>query len=111
MSYQYSPTALLLQNLFKRRQPSRLSEQESPSGVDISVTPSTPSAPNSEDRYSDNVYTDIDLLDALRDDDERSEYLSVSNLSVRSEEPPPPYKELFISNIIDVPNQNETNKV
>lgn len=93
--------------MFKRRQPSRLSEQVGPSssGVQISVTPSTPSAPN------ENVYSDIDIMRGLRDDDETSEYLSVSNLSVRSEEPPPPYKELFINSVTDVSTAIETNKV
>lgn len=122
--YQYTPTALLLQNLFRRRQPrhmytaqnnSRNPEMESlttATTVEAGSSPQSPGSPissreenESQDLLNDDFYADINLLrnsdmGRQRDEDESSEYLSISNLSLnlspeRCETPPPAYRSIF----------------
>lgn len=124
--YQYTPTAILLQNLFRRRQPRYMYSQQggnirnpemesltTATTVDVNSSPQSQSSSrdnnesSSQDINHEDVYSEINLLrneqNPQRDDDESSEYLSISNLSLdmgpeRCETPPPAYKSLYTNN-------------
>lgn len=121
--YEYTPTAVLLQNLFRRRQPRYMYNQQNGSiqnpemeslttatTVDVNSSPHSQSSSRDDNESpsaevnNDDIYVEGNLLrnqeNRAHDDDESSEYLSISNLSLnmgpeRCETPPPAYKSLY----------------
>jgi hypothetical protein len=102
---EFSPTALLLHKLFRNRDPSFLPERSDVAPrTPTSTRASSSSRPSTHQHRDEVIYTEIPSLNADRDDDSGSEYLSIDNLSltlnlenVRTDcvTPPPPYRSIF----------------